>query len=118
MTRLQPERSQYTQYNVPLCSLLPALLTSAAGALPAWRTTITTKTHPKKQHAVPQSYTVTQARHGGKKKTAPARLTRHGAANMKLDKVGKQTAGWGGAQTLSLYFLSFPSPLLHWPFLT
>lgn len=46
--RLQPELPQYAQYNVPLCSPLPAQLTSAAGALPALRTTITTKTHPQK----------------------------------------------------------------------
>lgn len=46
--RLQPELPQYAQYNVALCSPLAAQLTSAAGALPAWRTSITTKTHPEK----------------------------------------------------------------------
>jgi len=103
--RLQPELPQYVQYNVLLCSPLPAQLTSAAGALPAWRTTITTKTHPQKiTHSDAEVHTA-QAR-----KTAPIHLTGRGVAHMKLDKVGKQTAEGHKLSFFAFFFLPLPAP--------
>lgn len=48
----------------------------------------------------------TQSHSQGRGVTPQVRLARHGAANMQLDKVENRK----GAQTLSLYFLSSPSP--------
>lgn len=103
--RLQPELPQYAQYNVPLCSPLPDRLTSAAGALPACRTTITTKNTPTKlTRRATEVYT--RAAQAGKKCTDTPRKTRTGKYESRQ---GRKT-DCCGAETLSLpsFFFLFP----------
>lgn len=99
--RLQPVLPQYVQYNVPLCSpaACPAHICSRGPSC------LEDHNHDKN--------TPTKITHGASEvhthtawagKPAPIHLARRGLANMKPDKVGKQTAG-GHKLSLFTFFL-------------